>query len=187
LEEAKMPLKRSAPRKLLHLRDIALRGYEREDGLFDIESHLTDTKTYSLGTPERPGFAAGEPVHNMWLRLTIAPDFEIRAVETEMEGTPYDYCRGAGPNMQRIVGLRIGKGFIKEAMARLGGAEGCTHLRELLQPISTVAFQTINRGAPKVKTEGGAPDPRMNNSCYSYSDGSPVMMATLKAQEEAET
>ncbi len=176
-----MPLPRSASRKLLHLRDIALRGYEREDGLFDIEGHLTDTKTYSMGTPQRPGFGAGEPVHNMWLRLTVAPDMEIRGVETDMEATPYNYCLGAAPNMQRIVGLRIGKGFIKEAMARLGGAAGCTHLRELLQPISTVAFQTINRGAPKVTTASGAPDPRMNNSCYSYSDGSPVMEATLKA------
>lgn len=180
-----MPLPRSAPRKLLHMRDIALRGYEREDGLYDIEGHLTDIKTYSLGTKERPGFGAGEPVHNMWLRLTVTPEMEIRAVDTDMESTPYSYCLGAGPNMQRIVGLRIGKGFIKECMARLGGGEGCTHLRELLQPISTVAFQTINRGAPKVKTEGGAPDPRMNNSCYSYSEGSPVMEATLKAAAES--
>ncbi len=179
-----MPLKSPAPRKMLHLRDIALRGYEREDGLFDIEGHLTDVKTYSLGTPERPGFAAGEPVHNMWLRITITPEFEIRAVETEMESTPYAYCQGAGPNMQRIVGLRIGKGFIKEALARLGGGEGCTHLRELLQPLSTVAFQTINRGAPKLRIAGGTPDPRMNNSCYAYSDGSPVMEATLRAMAE---
>jgi len=181
-----MPLPRSVPRKLLHLRDITLRGYEREDGFFDIEGHITDTKTYSLGTKERPGFAAGEPIHNMWLRLTITPDMEIRAVETDMEATPYSYCVGAAPNMQRIVGLRIGKGFIKEAMARVGGAEGCTHLRELLQPIATVAFQTINRGAPKIKQQGeqGAGDPRLNNSCYSYSEGSPVMEATLKAAAE---
>lgn len=179
-----MPLKRSAPRKLLHLRDISLRGYEREDGLFDIEAHMTDTKTYSLGTAERPGFAAGEPVHDMWLRVTVAQDMEIRAVETEMDSTPYNYCLGAGPNMQRIVGLRIGKGFMKEMTARLGGGEGCTHLRELLQPVCTVAFQTINRGAPKMRTEGGAPDVRMNNSCYSYSDGSPVMAAALKTMAE---
>jgi hypothetical protein len=168
---------------MLHMRDISLRGYEREDGLFDIEGHLTDVKTYSLGTAERPGFAAGEPVHDMWLRLTITPDFVIHAVTTEMDGTPYSYCQGAGPNMQRIVGLRIGKGFIKEAMARLGGAEGCTHLRELLQPIATVTFQTINRGAPKLNTSSApeAADPRLNNSCYSYSDGSPVMAMTLAA------
>jgi Protein of unknown function (DUF2889) len=176
-----MPLKRSVPRKMLHLRDIALRGFEREDGLFDIEGHITDVKTYSLGTAAQAGFSAGEPVHDMWLRLTISEDMEIREVETNMDKTPYAYCLGAGPNMQRLVGLRIGKGIMKEVSARLGGAEGCTHLRELLQPLCTVAFQTINRTAPKVVTQGGTPDARMRNSCYSYSDGSPVMEAKLKA------
>jgi hypothetical protein len=176
-----MPLPRSAPRKMLHQRDITLRGYEREDGLFDVEGHITDVKTYSLGTKERPGFAAGEPMHDMWLRLTVSPDMEIRDVVTNMDSTPFNYCLGAAPNMQRLVGLRIGKGFMKEMSARLGGAEGCTHLRELLQPLCTVAIQTINRGVPKVRAEGAAPDARMNNSCYSYSDGSPVMAATLKA------
>jgi hypothetical protein len=183
-----MPLPRSAHRKLLHMRDITLRGYEREDGLFDIEGHLTDAKTYSLGTKERPGFAAGEPVHNMWLRLTLAPDMEIRACETDMEDVPYTYCRGAAPNMQRLVGLRIGRGFIKEAMGRLGGAEGCTHLRELLQPIATVAFQTMNGGqAPKKNAapKDGMADPRAGNSCYSYSEGSPVMAMMEKAAAEA--
>jgi hypothetical protein len=169
---------------MLHLRDIALRGFEREDGLFDIEGHITDVKTYSLGTAERPGFAAGEPVHDMWLRLTIAADMEIRAVVTNMDSTPYAYCLGVVPNMQRLVGLRIGKGFMKEMSARLGGAEGCTHLRELLQPLCTVAFQTINRGAPKAAAPGAAPDARMNNSCMSYSDGSPVMAAALKAMAQ---
>ena len=182
-----MPLPRPAPRKLLHQRDITLRGYEREDGLFEIEGHITDTKTYSLGTKERPGFAAGEPVHNMWLRLTVAPDMEIREVTTDMESTPYTYCLGAAPNMQRIVGLRIGKGFMKEVSARLGGAEGCTHLRELLPPICTVAFQTMSGSkAPTKETMSkGSADPRANNSCYSYSEGSPVMEATLKAAAEA--
>lgn len=179
-----MPLPRSAPRRMLHLRDIALRGYEREDGLFDIEAHLTDAKTYSLGTPERPGFPAGEPVHNMWLRLTVSPDFEIRDIAADMESTPYAYCKGAAPNMERLVGLRIGRGFIKEAISRIGGGEGCTHLRELLQPLATVAFQTINRGAPKKNSAPGAIDPRAMNSCYAYSEHSPVMAKTLAAKPD---
>jgi hypothetical protein len=45
-----LPHAPSAPaaRKLEHLRDISLRGYLREDGLVDIEAHLTDTKTYGF-------------------------------------------------------------------------------------------------------------------------------------------
>ena len=42
-----MPLSPSAPRQLMHNRAIECRGYEREDGLWDIEGHLVDTKTYA--------------------------------------------------------------------------------------------------------------------------------------------
>ena len=41
-----MPLSTSAPRQLMHNRAIECRGYQREDGLWDIEGHLVDTKTY---------------------------------------------------------------------------------------------------------------------------------------------
>src|ERR1700724_127118 len=48
-----MPLSEPHERELLHLRDIALRGYRRADGLFDIEAHLTDTKTYGFPSEDR--------------------------------------------------------------------------------------------------------------------------------------
>ena len=54
------------------------------------------------------------------------------AIETAMEGTPYAVCSGAAPNHQRLVGLNLGRGFAKAMRERLGGPEGCTHLRELL-------------------------------------------------------
>ena len=39
-----MPLPPPAPRDLKHTRTIVCQGYEREDGLWDIEARLTDTK-----------------------------------------------------------------------------------------------------------------------------------------------
>ena len=42
--------------------------------------------------------------------------------------------------------------------------------------MATVAFQTMIRGQAKAATQGPAePDARGRNSCYSYSDHSPVM------------
>ena len=77
-----MPLTTPAPRKLIHTRAIEVKGYEREDGLWDIEAELTDTKTYAHnrrhGGRER---AAGEPVHHMWLRLTIDLDMHVHDAE----------------------------------------------------------------------------------------------------------
>ena len=41
-----MPLTEPAARELLHTRVIDMRGYIRDDGLWDIEGHLTDNKSY---------------------------------------------------------------------------------------------------------------------------------------------
>jgi hypothetical protein len=40
-----MPLSPPQERELLHSRDIVLRGYQRADGLYDIEAQLTDAKS----------------------------------------------------------------------------------------------------------------------------------------------
>ncbi len=48
-----MPLSDPAPRKPLHKRANECRGYRRDDGLWDIEAHMTDTKSYVFAN--RPG------------------------------------------------------------------------------------------------------------------------------------
>ena len=66
-----MPLSPPPERELLHSRDIVLRGYRRADGLYDIEAQLTDTKSYGSANRDRGYIHAGEPIHGMWLRLTV--------------------------------------------------------------------------------------------------------------------
>ena len=55
-----------------------MRGFAREDGLFDIEGHLTDRKPFDFQVTVGPLRAAGEPVHEMWVRLTIDSDLVVR-------------------------------------------------------------------------------------------------------------
>ncbi len=171
---------------MLHLRDIQLRGYEREDGLIEVEAHITDVKTYSASSG---AFEAGTPVHDMWLRVTLDRDMVIRDCAAAMDATPYDACALVAPNYQKLRGLKIGKGFIKAAMQLLGGGEGCTHLRELLQPVATVAFQTMTifqqLAAPKgkkwINTE-------LIDSCYAYrEDGALVRDFRTQGAEDPET
>ena len=50
-----MPLSPAAPRKRLHDRTARYQCYAREDGLFDVEAHLTDVKDH-LARLVRPGF-----------------------------------------------------------------------------------------------------------------------------------
>jgi hypothetical protein len=139
-----MPLSHpTAPRQHIHTRRVEVRGYRREDGLWDIEGHLADTKTYSFKNNDRGEVQAGEAIHDMWLRITVDDDLKIHAVEAVTEQGPYGICPAITPNFQRLVGLSIRGGFRRQVKELLGGREGCTHLIELLGPIGTTAVQTI--------------------------------------------
>jgi Protein of unknown function (DUF2889) len=176
-----MALSKPTERELMHEREIVIRGYRRADGLFDVEAHLTDTKSYSFPAEDRGQIAAGEPLHEMWVRLTVDEDLLITACEAATDHGPYTICPDAAPNFSRLAGLRIGRGFLKEAAGRVGGVAGCTHLRELLQQLGTVAFQTLYpvraRRQAAGQAAGSAPKsaPPLLNSCYAYATSSPVV------------
>ena len=173
-----MPLSPPQPREHIHTRDIICTGYRREDGLWDIEGHLTDTKTYAFTNNERGDVPPGEPIHEMWIRLTVNDALEIKNVEAATDYSPFAVCRDVAPNFQRLVGLRIGPGWRKRALEQVGGVEGCTHIVELLAPVATTAFQTIfpikNRERPTPEASSGRP-PRLLNTCHAFrSDGEKV-------------
>ena len=48
-----MPLTPPAARETLHTRRIEINGYRRADGLFDIEAHLTDRKSFGQTNYDR--------------------------------------------------------------------------------------------------------------------------------------
>jgi hypothetical protein len=144
IEESGMPLSQPAERERLHTRAIEIIGYRRTDGLYDIEANLTDCKNFGQTNFDRGYIEAGEPIHDLWMRLTVDEHMHIKAVEAASDKTPYQMCPTAAPNFSRLAGLQIKAGFLREATRLVGGTVGCTHLRELLQQMATTAFQTIN-------------------------------------------
>jgi hypothetical protein len=167
-----MPLSEPVSRTKLHTRRIELQGYQRTDGLFDIEAALTDTKTTGFPNEDRGFIAAGEPLHGMVMRMTVDEDLLITAFEAATDYSPYSICPEVAPNFARLAGLRIGRGFLKAAAERVGGTHGCTHLRELLQQIATVAFQTVYPARAK---RSATTEPALLNTCYAYSSDSPIV------------
>ncbi|MBV9755635.1 MAG: DUF2889 domain-containing protein [Alphaproteobacteria bacterium] len=170
-----MPLSDPAERELLHLRDIAIRGYRRADGLFDVEAHLTDTKSYGFANQDRGYVAAGEPLHGMWMRMTVDEDLTIVACEAATEFAPYAICPGAAPNFARLAGLSIKRGFLRAAAERIGGTQGCTHLRELLQQMATTALQTLYAVRTRREDPESGEKPAILNTCFAYATDSPVV------------
>jgi hypothetical protein len=173
-----MPLIATAPRKLIHTRTIQCKGYERDDGLWDIEANIVDTK--AVPHSRRNGGAdrqPGEPVHDMWLRLTIDLDMVVHDVEAQSDATPYPVCPEITSNFKRLIGLKIGPGWRREIAARVGGIQGCTHLVELLGPLGTTAFQATGR-AREAHNAGKPVDrkPYQIGSCHVYKDDSPAVL-----------
>jgi len=173
-----MPLSQSVARKLMHTRAIECKGYEREDGLWDIEAHLVDTKTYvhtrRMGGCERQ---PGEPVHNMWIRVTIDLDMKIHEIEAKTDDGPYPTCGDIVPNFKALAGVTIGPGWRKAIAERVGGIKGCTHLVELLGPLGTTAFQATGRA--RAARNAGKPvtkKPYQLNSCHVYKDDAPAVL-----------
>ena len=123
-----MPLPDPANRKLIHKRCINLNGYQRDDGQWDIEAHLTDQKTYDFFNKYlEKNIAAEEYVHQMWLRLTVTDDFIISDVETATDDAPFPICPQATQNFKVLIGEKIAAGWNKRVRELLGGTKGCTH------------------------------------------------------------
>ncbi len=148
----------AAPRKHLHTRQVRFDGYLREDGLWDIEATLCDTKSHSWRSTDRGPLPAGTPIHDMFIRLTLDDALTIRAVATGMPSAPHGECIQAADPMQKMVGHRIGPGWRGTIDKHLGGVKGCTHLRELLFNMATAAYQTIPGHRAQLRREAGLPE-----------------------------
>ncbi len=103
-----MPLSAPAPRRHYHTRQVTCRGYFREDGLWDIEGHMTDEKTYAFENSDRGEIQAGEPVHEMSIRLTIDDSMVIRDIEAVTDHGPFTLCGDIAPAYRKLIGIRIG-------------------------------------------------------------------------------
>ena len=133
----------SSTRQSLHHRDISVRGYKREDGLFDIEGHLHDTKAidFKVASGQRK---AGESLHSMWLRITIDRTLTIVDAEAATDAMPYvGYCDQITPDYKKLIGVAIRPGFSNRVKELLGGTKGCTYITDLIGVVATTAFQTI--------------------------------------------
>ena len=162
-----------------HQRTITLNGYVREDGLFDIEAELIDTKAYSFPSRAHGEIKKGEALHHMHVRVTVCENFEVKAAEAVTYAGPYHECPQGAKAIENLVGKTIQPGWKKIVQRAIGGQQGCTHITELMGPVATIAFQTIYAEKAKRLREADTQAnsetaPQMSgllNSCYALSEG----------------
>lgn len=171
-----MALSAPAARRHLHTRNLDMRGFRRDDGLWDIEGHLTDVKTYGFHNDWRGEIAPGTPIHDMWIRVTIDSRLTVQDIEVATDASPYRICPDIAPNFAAIKGLTIGPGWNRRLKERLGGTKGCTHLVEMLGALATVAIQTLVGERKELDTPAGAAPrrPAFLDSCHALASDSEV-------------
>ncbi len=172
-----MPLSEPAARKPAHTRVVTCKGYSRDDGLWDIEGRIVDTKPYRFQNRDRGGWIeADEALHDMSIRLTVNLELEVVDVDAVIDASPFNYCKSISSIARNLIGLRIQPGWTQKSKTAMGANRGCTHLTELLGPVATTAIQTIasarRRGDKTGKASG---ENAFLNTCHSYADDSPVV------------
>lgn len=168
-------------RRLMHRRSVECVGYLRDDGLWEVEARLVDTKPFAQRDRYRGELKPGEPVHDIALRLAIDDTMTIIEAETTMRATPYPTCVEVRPILQRLVGERIGKGWRELVRQKIGRLETCTHLSELLGPAVTALFQTMSYGKTPENRDlldtprGGSGRPFFIGGCHSWRTDGPIV------------
>ncbi|MDJ0947938.1 MAG: DUF2889 domain-containing protein [Alphaproteobacteria bacterium] len=174
-----MPLSEPVPRKRIHTRTFECHGYQREDGLWDIEGRLLDSKTYSFENSWRGKVDPGTPVHEMWVRLTIDEEMRVHAAEAATDYAPFRICPEVAPDFAALAGTRIDLGWTGQVRRLFGGTKGCTHHVELIGRLGTVAYQTlVGQRRKKRESEDATkprPRPRIIDTCYALASDSPVV------------
>lgn len=166
-----MPLPESVRRNPIHTRTIVIDGYEREDGLFDIDGRITDVKTVEYISESALVIAPGEALHDMKVRLVVDENLNVQDIFAVTDSSPHPACPEAAAYIQRLKGMSLYKGWRAAISERLAGADGCAHLKELLNVMASGAYQclTVTR-----KKKGAEPAsdvrPKKVNSCLAYSD-----------------
>ena len=102
-------------KKLISKRDIGIEVFELIDGNMMIESTFLDT------------------YHLIRLNIQIEPDTRtIIAAKNEFTNYPHTLCANLNNLVKSLIGLQVKRGITKEVLKRIGGCDGCVHLRELV-------------------------------------------------------
>jgi hypothetical protein len=172
-----MPLPTSqASRLLKHRRQIDVQVYARDDGLWEADARLSDVKSHPsrLATGVRP---AGEPIHDMLLRVVVDRTLTIVDAGAQSLAVPYPgHCDQHGDTYQRLVGLNLMRGFRQALREQVGGVLGCTHITELAQVLPTAIVQAM--AGEVIDTRGTSADaerPFQIDRCHALRSDGPAV------------
>jgi hypothetical protein len=163
-------------RVLKHRRSIDVQVFARGDGFWEVDAHICDIKTrdVKLAGGVRP---AGQPIHDMLLRVVIDEQFNILESGAQTSWMPYaGQCDQHGDAYAQLVGLNLLKGFYSNVKTRLGGVRGCTHITELTQVLPTAVVQAFAGEVMDIREDAVNDTPPFQiNRCHALKDDAPAV------------
>jgi len=133
-----MPRPDTSPRTLLYDRTVRSRVEYLDPTRCRTTATLVDE---SVTEHLRPTI-----VHDMSLLGDFDPrSMELLWIDARMDTRPHGSCTLAVAPVQQLVGLTLGRGFSTAAAARTGGAQGCSHMRTLVDAMVTASV--LSHGA----------------------------------------
>lgn len=135
-----------------------------------------------------------DEVHDVHVEVEIVhPSLEIVAARSQVRNGPFtSVCDLTHPNMERLVGMRVARGFTQQARTVVGGPGGCHRVSELIVEVAQAAYQLhfvrFFGERPPVDVAEDRPlerrravlasIPGMRNTCFSYNDKNDGLIAT---------
>ena len=151
----------------LHTRMISVRLTWGEGGCVTAHGRIFDLRKRGVvplaGKLQGPGV-----VHDMAVRLQLDyPGLRIRSIEPSMSAFPFapgPATRGEGcpdrlPDVQRLVGARLGDGYGPTLMETVGGPRGCFHIFTLLRLIGPTIEAVVEREQARRPSSSATPTP----------------------------
>lgn len=128
-----------------------------------------------------------DELHDVHAEVEILyPALEIVAARSEVRNGPFTaVCNLTHPNMEKLIGMKVGRGFTLEARKAVGGRTGCHRVSELVVEIAQAAYQLhfvlFFSAIPREEREQrdvpfdrwravNGSIPGMRNTCFSYND-----------------
>lgn len=128
-----------------------------------------------------------DEIHDVIVEVEVLhPSLEIVAARSEIRNGPFtNVCNMTHVNMEKLVGMRVGRGFTQAARAAIGGSCGCHRVSELVVEVAQAAYQLhfvryFNDLPKEVREREDIPIqrwrgvhgavPGMRNTCWSYND-----------------
>lgn len=144
----------AAPEKTapIHRQSLVFSSSWEDPTLFHVRGELRDECAWAEGTHQAVS-------HHMQLDVSVTKeDLEIVAAKARMHHFPHAECPEIERSVEKLVGLKIERGF-RRKVKRIARVAGCVHLLELARALAPTVIQVRASARARARAPGDTTTP----------------------------